>query len=127
MKKLLTASTITSFYVALLPHLLRVKADCGLALPGGYSVTGPVSCKFADFGGIISAFLGPILIIAGFVTVIIIIVSGIQFVTSGGNPEAVAAARGRLTFAIIGFVIIVLAYAILQIVDKIFLGTSGVV
>ena len=75
-------------------------------------------------GKIISAFLPALLGIAGFVTVIIIIISGIQFVTSGGNPEAAAAARGRLTFAIIGFVIIVLAFAILQIVDKLFLGTG---
>jgi len=78
-------------------------------------------------GKIISAFLPALLGIAGFVTVIIIIISGIQFVTSGGNPEAAAAARGRLTFAIIGFVIIVLAFAILQIVDKLFLGNSGIV
>ena|SRR3989344_4375950 len=87
--------------------------------------------KFGDqagfIGDLISSLLGVIFPIAGFVTVIIIIVSGIQFVTSSGNPEAAAAARGRLTFAIIGFVIIVLAFAILQIVDKIFLGTSGVV
>ena len=124
MKKILTVSILTSIYLTLLPYLLLAKADCGLALPGGFNVTGPVSCKFADFGSVISAFLGPILVIAGFVTVIIIIISGIQFVTSGGNPEAAAAARGRLTFAIIGFVIIVLAFAILQIVDKLFLGTG---
>ena len=75
-------------------------------------------------GDLISKFLPAILGIAGFVTVIIIIVSGIQFITSSGNPEAAAAARGRLTFAIIGFIIIVLAFAILQIIDKIFLGTN---
>ena len=75
-------------------------------------------------GKIISAFLPAILGVAGFITVIIIVISGIQFVTSGGNPEAAAAARGRLTFAIIGFVIIVLAFAILQIVNNIFLGTT---
>jgi len=84
---------------------------------GNFTATGLV-------GQIISAFLPIILGIAGFVTVIIIVISGIQFVTSGGNPEAAAAARGRLTFAIIGFVIIVLAFAILQIIDKIFLGTN---
>ncbi|OGD93918.1 hypothetical protein A2697_04950 [Candidatus Curtissbacteria bacterium RIFCSPHIGHO2_01_FULL_41_44] len=78
-------------------------------------------------GKIISEFLPVVLGIAGFITVIVIIISGIQFITSGGNPEAAAAARGRLTFAVIGFVIIILAFAILQIVDKIFLGNSGVV
>lgn len=83
--------------------------------------------KFTEKGlpaQIVSTLLGVVLPIAGFITVIVIIISGIQFVTSGGNPEAAAAARGRLTYAIIGFVIIILAFAILQIVDKIFLGAS---
>lgn len=68
-----------------------------------------------------------ILGLAGFITVIFIVVSGIQFILSSGNPEAAAAARGRLTMAIVGFAVIVLAFALTQIVDKIFLGGSGVV
>jgi len=119
---------IISYYFFLVPSTLAVAPGDGVGdLPksdaetfGGFTYHGLI-------GQIISRFLDPILVIAGFVTVIIIIISGIQFVTSGGNPEAAASARGRLTFAIIGFVIIVLAYAILQIVDKVFLGTSGVV
>ena len=68
-----------------------------------------------------------ILIIAGFLTVIIIVISGIQFITSGGNPEAAAAARGRLTYAVVGLIIILLAFALLQVIDRIFLGNTGVV
>lgn len=64
------------------------------------------------------------LTIGGFITVIVIIISGIQFVTSSGNPEAAAAAKNRLVYAIVGFIIIVLAFAILQIVNRIFLGTG---
>lgn len=67
-----------------------------------------------------------ILGLAGFGAVIIIIISGIQFILSSGNPESAAAARGRLIFALIGFAIIALAFAILQIIDNIFLK-SGVV
>lgn len=76
---------------------------------------------------LINVFLPGILGIAGFITVIIIVISGIQFVTSSGNPEAAAAARSRLIYAIIGFVIIILAFTITQIVDVLFLGRSGVV
>ena len=75
---------------------------------------------------LISVFLPAIFSIAGFITVIIIVISGIQFITSSGNPEAAAGARGRLIFALVGFALIILAFAILQIVNKIFLGNTGV-
>lgn len=75
---------------------------------------------------IINRFLPIILTIAGFIAVIIIIISGIEFITSSGNPEAAGKARSRLTYAIIGFIVILLSFAALQIVDYLFLK-SGVV
>lgn len=78
-------------------------------------------------GLLITAILPIVLSIAGFIAAIFIIISGIQFISSGGNPEAAAQARGRLIYAIIGFVIIILSFVILQIVDKIFLGSTGIV
>lgn len=77
-------------------------------------------------GDLVTNILPIIFGLAGFVSVIIIVISGIQFITSSGNPEAAAAARNRLIYALIGFVIIILAFAITQIIDKIFLGGSGV-
>lgn len=77
-------------------------------------------------GKLIGDILPIVLGIAGFLTVIFTIISGIQFVTSSGNPEAAAAARSRLIFALVGFALIILAFAITQIVDRIFLGGTGV-
>ena len=77
-------------------------------------------------GKLVGDILPIVLGIAGFLTVIFVIISGIQFVTSSGNPEAAAAARSRLIFALVGFALIILAFAITQIVDRIFLGGSGV-
>ena len=77
-------------------------------------------------GEFVSAILPAILSIAGFISVIMIVVSGIQFISSSGNPEAAAAARGRLTFALIGFAVIILAFIILQIINRVFLGTDVV-
>ena len=94
---------------------------------GGISVKNLKFTNYATFiEELISSILPIILGVIGFITVIIIIISGIQFITSSGNPEAAAAARSRLTLAIVGFVIVVLAFAITQIIDKIFLGGSGV-
>lgn len=75
-------------------------------------------------GQILSQIIPIVLGIAGFITVIVIVLSGIQFITSSGNPEAAAAAKNRLLFAIIGLVIIILAFAVLQIINAVFLGTE---
>lgn len=55
-----------------------------------------------------------IAIIAGVAAVILIIISGISMITSGGNQEAVAGARRRITAAIVGLVIIALAWTIIK-------------
>ena len=78
-------------------------------------------------GALVTAILPLVLSIAGFFAVIVIVISGIQFISSSGNPEAAAAARGRLTFALVGFAVIVLAFLILQIIDRVFLRGSGAV
>ncbi len=75
-------------------------------------------------GTLISDILPIILGLAGFIAVIMIVISGIQFMTSSGNPEAAAAARGRLIFALIGFALIVLSYLVLQFVNQQFLNTT---
>lgn len=57
-----------------------------------------------------------IAIIVGIAAVIMIIVSGIRLITSGGNQEAVANARKRITSAIIGLVIVALSWTIINFV-----------
>jgi len=60
-----------------------------------------------------------IAMLAGIAAVIIIIVSGITMITSAGNSEAVGTARKRITGAVIGLIIIALAYLIVTFfVDK---------
>ena len=73
---------------------------------------------------IISALLTVIFPIAGFITAIMIVISGIQFVTSKGDPKAAEAAKGRLTYAIIGFIVILLSFAILQTINFLFLKSG---
>lgn len=53
---------------------------------------------------------------AGVVAVVVIIVAGFQFVTSGGNAEQVTKARGKIIGAIIGLAIIALAWTIIRLV-----------
>lgn len=60
-----------------------------------------------------------IALLTGAAAVIIIILGGITMITSAGSAEGVANARKRITYAIIGLVIVALAWAIITfITDK---------
>lgn len=48
------------------------------------------------------------------IIVIMITIGGIQYSTAGGDPGAVAAARKRITDAVIALVIFIFMYAFLQ-------------
>lgn len=63
---------------------------------------------------IIQAFLG----LLGIIFVILVIISGYNWMTSAGNEEKVTKAKETLTRAIIGLIIIISAYAITYFVFK---------
>jgi len=71
-------------------------------------------------GEIISALLPYIFAIAGIILFAFLIMGGFELLTSGGNPESVKKAQARITSALIGFLIIFLAYWITQILEVIF-------
>lgn len=56
--------------------------------------------------------------ITGVIAVIVIIVSGVRYMTSGGDTQKVASAKSTLIGAIIGLVIIALAQTIITFVVR---------
>ena len=63
-------------------------------------------------GGIISAVIG----ILGLVCVVIIIIGGINYMTSSGDSAKVKKAKDTILYGVIGMIICVLAFAITQFV-----------
>ena len=63
-------------------------------------------------GGIISAVIG----ILGIACVIVIIIGGIQYMTSSGDAGKVKKAKDTILYGVIGMIICVLAFAITQFV-----------
>lgn len=63
--------------------------------------------------------LGSLLSLAGVVALILIILSGIKFITSGGDAKQVEGARKTLTYAVIGLVVIFLSFFIINIISEI--------
>lgn len=60
--------------------------------------------------------LALIYIVAGVVFVFMIVWAALEWISSGGDKEKVANARNRLTHAIIGIVLLGIAFAIIQVV-----------
>lgn len=56
------------------------------------------------------------LLFAGTVLFLMFLVGGFRFITSGGDPKALEAAKGTLTHAVIGLVVLILAFVILKLV-----------
>jgi hypothetical protein len=71
-------------------------------------------------GGVINKIVPLILTSAGFVLLIMLMISGYQLMISRGDPKALEGAKGRLIFALIGFLIIFGAYWILIIIQDLF-------
>jgi hypothetical protein len=82
------------------------------------------------FGGdtvpvIISNIISFLLLIAGGIAIIFIIFAGFRYITAGGNESAAESAKKTLTNAIIGFIVILLAYLILKVVENLILQGVG--
>lgn len=58
--------------------------------------------------------------VAGAIAVIVIIVAGIMFATSAGDPNNVTKAKNLLLYGVIGLVLVVIAFAITVFVQGVF-------
>lgn len=77
----------------------------------------------SDINIIVPNLITLVLIIAVVVFFFLILMGGIQWITAGGDKEAMANAQKRLTSALIGMVIVFSAWAILNLV-KYFFGLT---
>lgn len=69
---------------------------------------------------IVSTAIKFILIVAFIAAFIMLLIGGIRWILAGGDEKAVAGARGTITAALIGLVIVLVAYAIIRLVEIFF-------
>lgn len=81
-----------------------------------YLVPNPIGNTSFDqpgsLGYIISTFLNLAIIFAGILLLVWLIMGAFEWMTSSGDKEKLAKARNRMVSAIIGFVIVVLAFTL---------------
>ena len=72
----------------------------------------PKYCK----DGIFTSIVNVALFLIGAISVIMIVYGGIRYTTSGGNDKNVTAAKDTILYAVVGLVVAILAYAIVNFV-----------
>lgn len=92
--------------------------------PGGETVESPEAAAGGllaksniTIGDIISNLLPYIFVLAGLTLFVLLILGGFGLLTSGGSPDKVKAAQGKITSAVIGFVIIFISYWLVKILE----------
>lgn len=76
--------------------------------------------KFSDVGYLLSQIVPNVLVIAGVIFFLLILGGGFAMIQSAGaesNPQQAAKAKAAVTYALIGFLLVVTAFFILQIIN----------
>ena len=106
-----------------LPHfIVRAATDWGgMVDPTGGSDPVPT---FASLETLFQNVIQFVVAISGVALFVMLLVGGFSFLFSGGDPKKLEQARGTITNAAFGLVLIVSAYIILRIIG-VFTGTTG--
>lgn len=97
--------------------LLAAEAKEGCSVPLGVKLPGlgnSVSCS----GGIHDYLQAVVTIVEGalgIAIVVAIVISGVQYITSAGSPDAIKSAKSRLGNAVLGLVLYILMIGILKV------------
>ena len=97
--------------VALLPLAARAVTDASEGAQSAAPTGAPT-----DLNAQIQNITNTMLLVIGVVAVIMLIVGGFRYVLSNGNEKAISGAKDTILYAIIGIVVALLSYAIVNFV-----------
>ena len=86
-------------------------------LPGNHIINDPLGGNFQTIGSIISGLFPWIFALAGLGLLFYFIMGGFELLTSGGNPETINRGKGKITHALIGFIIIFVSFWLIQLLE----------
>lgn len=89
-------------------------ASANLNLKGGTDCSGGQATD--NLNNIIEVVLNLFSLIVGIVSVIMIIIAGLKYITSGGDASNITGAKNTIIYAIVGLVVVALAQVIVHFV-----------
>lgn len=99
--------------------------DSGLHLSGLGTLFGSTGLASAQtLPDLLVTTIDILLILAGMIAVLFVIIGGFQYLTSAGNEEQAEKGKKSLINAIIGIVVVILSYTIIQVIVNTVSGGS---
>ncbi len=127
MKELIKRMTLTIsslLMIALpigMPVAIHAQADIeGSLCEGANLQIGETNCDTDDpqgtVNGLITTVINIFSVVVGVVAVVMIIIGGFKYITSGGDSGGVTSAKNTVLFAIVGLIVVALAQIIVRFV-----------
>jgi len=91
---------------------------------GDQAITGPLD-SINTVGDVVNRLTSFLIPLAGIILIFVFIWGGFDFLTSQGSPEKIKSGGAKITAGLIGFILLVLAYFITNLLAKIF-GFNGI-
>lgn len=116
----LTAAAVAGLVIGLLPELVLAVE------PGGFVPCEGQDCSFCDLVSMLQVIITWIIGIIFVIFAVLLVVAGFQLVTSGGNQSAQKNAKDKLINALIGIIIVLAAWLIVDTLMRAILpGDAG--
>ena len=105
------ASTVSSFAGSTF-------VPSGVAQTSSLTQTGGITTFLS---GVLNLLIG----IAGFLVLVYLVISGVKYITSGGDAQKTESARKSIIAALIGIVVVLLSYILVRLVLNVFAPGVG--
>lgn len=126
MKKVATALLATATYLTLAP-LAFAQTTVNLCAGSSGSISFNLLCNLntGNIPGVINSIITILFGVAILIALIYLIYGGYKWMTSGGDKQAVSSARDHIIAAVVGLLIVLLSYLILNFLLG-FLGIGSI-
>lgn len=119
---LLVAFSLLGLTATAIPYSQVYAADPPKAIPQCDKDTNAAICqtKTGLISGILKSVINTMIFLAGSIAVIMVVVGGIRYITSDGDPGAATKAKNTIIYALVGVVVAVASYSIVNfVIDRI--------
>ncbi len=110
--KILTLSTKFKIVIIPMAFVLIAKSYVSAQTPISVQTLPQVNTDNSEFKIILNIFFGLI----GSIALLVIVIAGFRYIVSRGEPQEIARAKNTIIYAIVGLVIAILAFSIVNFV-----------